>query len=152
MARRGGITADIEKSLKGINFPANRQDLVQQAKKNKASQNVMQAIENLPEDQFNSPTDVAKAWGQERKGTKSGGTSGGGTQRGGTRRGGLTTEIEKSLKGINFPASKQDLVQQAQNNNASQEVVQAIENLPEDQFNSPTDVAKAWGKERRRGM
>ena len=65
---RGGITTEIEKSLKGINFPARKQDLVQQAKKNKASQNVMQATKNLPEDRFNSPTDVAKAWGEERRG------------------------------------------------------------------------------------
>lgn len=64
-------------------------------------------------------------------------------------RGGMTVEIEKSLKGINFPASKQDLVQQAKQNNASQDVIQTIQKLPQDQFNSPTDVQKAWGQERR---
>lgn len=137
--QRGGLTTEIEKSLKGINFPASKQELVKQAKSNHAGRNVINAIQNLPENRFNSPTDVAKAWGQERRGI----------QRGGTRRGGMTTEIEKSLKGINFPASKQDLMQQAKMNNASQDVMQAIENLPEERFNSPTDVAKAWGKERR---
>ena len=65
------------------------------------------------------------------------------------RSGGITAEIEKSLKGTNYPANKEDLVQQAKNNNASQDVVDVIENLPEDKFNSPTDVARAWGKERR---
>ena len=70
-------------------------------------------------------------------------------RRGGTRRGGITSEIEKSLKGINFPASRQDLVQQAKKNNASRDVVKAIQNLTEDKFKSPTDVAKAWGEERR---
>jgi len=60
------------------------------------------------------------------------------------RRGGMTTEIEKALKGINFPASKQDLVQQAKQNNASQNVIQTIQNLPQDRFNSPTDVQKAF--------
>ena len=140
--RRGGITSEIEKSLKGINFPENRQDLVQQAKSNRASRDVIKAIHDLPEDRFNSPTDVARAWGEERRGEY--------TERsGGTRRGGITSEIEKSLKGINFPASRQDLVQQAKKNNASQNVVRAIEKLPEDKFNSPTDVAKAWGEERR---
>ena len=64
---RGGLTTEIERSLKGIHFPANKQDLVQQAKKNKARQNVMQAIKNLPEDRFKSPTDVAKAWGEEKR-------------------------------------------------------------------------------------
>ena len=68
MARRGGITADIERSLKGMNYPASKRDLVQQAKSNNASREVVQAIQNLPENRFNSPTDVAKAWGQERRG------------------------------------------------------------------------------------
>ncbi|WP_424355547.1 DUF2795 domain-containing protein [Methanobacterium sp. MBAC-LM] len=140
--RRGGITSEIEKSLKGMNFPANRQDLVQQAKKNNASRDVVKAIQNLPEDRFNSPTDVAKAWGEERRGEHTERSSG-------TRRGGITSEIEKSLKGINFPASRQDLVQQAKKNNASRDVVKAIQNLTEDKFKSPTDVAKAWGEERR---
>jgi|GEM_PF-632002 len=139
MARRGGITAEIEKALKGMNYPASKQNLVQQAKSNHASRDVINAIQDLPENRFNSPTDVAKAWGEERRGT----------QHGGTRRGGLTTEIEKSLKGINFPANKQELLQQAKKNKASQNVVNAIEKLPEEKFNSPTDVAKAWGEERR---
>jgi len=138
-SHRGGLTTEIERSLKGINFPADKQDLVQQAKKNKASSEVIQAVRDLPENQFNSPTDVAKAWGEERKGTQSGRT----------HRGGITTEIEMSLKGINFPANKQDLVQQAKSNHASRNVINAIQNLPEDRFNSPTDVAKAWGEERR---
>ena len=64
-------------------------------------------------------------------------------------RGGMTVEIEKALKGMNYPASKQDLVQRAKQNNASQEVIQTIQNLSQDQFNSPTDVQKAWGQERR---
>lgn len=58
-------------------------------------------------------------------------------------------EIFKALKGMNYPASKQDLVQKAKQNNASQDVIQTIEKLPQDQFNSPTDVQKAWGQGRR---
>ncbi len=65
------------------------------------------------------------------------------------QRGGMTVEIEKALKGMNYPASKQDLVQKAKQNNASQDVIQTIEKLPQDQFNSPTDVQKAWGQGRR---
>lgn len=68
MARRGGITTEIEKSLKGINFPANKQNLVQQAKSNHANRDIINAIRDLPEDKFKSPTDVARAWGEERRG------------------------------------------------------------------------------------
>ena len=66
MARRGGMTTEIEKALKGMNYPASKQDLVQKAKQNNASQNVIQTIENLPQDLFNSPVDVQKAFGQGR--------------------------------------------------------------------------------------
>lgn len=65
------------------------------------------------------------------------------------QRGGMTIEIEKALKGTSYPANKQELTQQAEQNNASQEVMDAIQNLPEDRFNSPIDVQKAWSKERR---
>ncbi len=64
-------------------------------------------------------------------------------------RGGMTVEIEKALKGMNYPASKDDLVQKAKQNNASQDVIQTIQKLPQDRFNSPTDVQKAWGQGRR---
>ena len=67
MARRGGMTTEIQQALKGMDYPASKQELMQQAKKNNANQNVMQAIENLPEQKFNSPTDVQKAWGQEKR-------------------------------------------------------------------------------------
>ncbi len=63
-------------------------------------------------------------------------------------RGGMTVEIEKALKGMNYPASKQDLVQKAKQNNASQNVIQTIQNLPMDRFNSPVDVQKAFGQGR----
>ncbi|WP_424354660.1 DUF2795 domain-containing protein [Methanobacterium sp. MBAC-LM] len=52
----------------------------------------------------------------------------------------------KALKGMNYPTSKQDLVQKAKQNNTSQDVIQTIENLPQDQFKSPTDIQKAWGQ------
>ncbi len=55
-------------------------------------------------------------------------------------------QMQKHLKGVNYPASKQDLVRQAQNNNASSEIVNKIQHLPADSFNSPKDVMKALGR------
>ena len=66
MARRGGMTAEIQQALKGMDYPASKQELVQQAKQNNASRDVIQTIEKLPEQKFNSPTDVQKAFGEER--------------------------------------------------------------------------------------
>lgn len=55
-------------------------------------------------------------------------------------------QVEKSIKGIKFPASKQDLVQQAESNNANDDVLNILENVPDKQFNSPVDISKAIGK------
>jgi hypothetical protein len=55
-------------------------------------------------------------------------------------------QVEKSIKGIRFPASKQDLVQQAESNNANEDVLNILENVPDKQFNSPVDISKAIGK------
>lgn len=57
-------------------------------------------------------------------------------------------EISMALKGIDYPASKQDLVQKAKDNNAGSELIHKIENLPDDRFNSEEDVQKSWEKER----
>jgi hypothetical protein len=70
-----------------------------------------------------------------------------------TRGGGLTTRgkvspatIEHYLKGIKFPASKEDLLRQAGQHNAPHEVIETIEDLPGDRFNSPIDISKAFGQ------
>ena len=55
-------------------------------------------------------------------------------------------EVEKSLKGIDFPAKKQDLVKHAQQRGANEEVLETIEQLPEENFNNAADVAKAVGE------
>ncbi len=39
-------------------------------------------------------------------------------------------EMQKHLKGVNYPASKDDLVKRAQGNQASDEIVQKIRTLP----------------------
>ncbi len=53
-------------------------------------------------------------------------------------------ELEKYLKGVDYPASKSDLVDKARSNGAPGEVIDKINNLSESQFNSPVDVSKAF--------
>ena len=55
-------------------------------------------------------------------------------------------EVEKSLKGIDFPAKKQDLVTHAQQHGADQRVIETIRDLPRDEFNTAADVTKAIGE------
>ena len=55
-------------------------------------------------------------------------------------------QVEKSIKGIRFPASRQELLEQAESNNANNDVLTILENIPDKQFNSPVDISKAIGK------
>lgn len=44
--------------LKGMKYPAGKEDLIQQAKKNNADINVLNAMESLPEKEYTSQNDV----------------------------------------------------------------------------------------------
>lgn len=50
--------------LKGIDFPADKEHLLQQAKKNGAEAEVLDTIKQLPEEQYESMADVMKGYGQ----------------------------------------------------------------------------------------
>jgi hypothetical protein len=59
------VFIDIQKALKGIDYPADRQTMVDTAREQGASDDVMSALEALPEQQFQTPAEVSKAVGQE---------------------------------------------------------------------------------------
>ncbi|HEX3642788.1 MAG TPA: DUF2795 domain-containing protein [Ktedonobacteraceae bacterium] len=52
-------------------------------------------------------------------------------------------EVEKHLKGVNYPAKKSDLIKHAQQQGASQGVLETLKDLHEEKFNSPIEVTKA---------
>ncbi len=53
------------------------------------------------------------------------------------------TEIQKFLKGVHYPASKEDLVSAAEENDAPEEVIDALQDLNEDEFDGPAAVQQA---------
>lgn len=55
-------------------------------------------------------------------------------------------ELQKYLKGVSYPVSKEDLINAAQNNGAPAEIVEKIKQLASDMFNGPQDVIKELGK------
>ncbi len=55
-------------------------------------------------------------------------------------------QVEKFLSGIDYPAKKDELVSQARDNGASNEVRQTLERLPEKTYNSPNDVSEEIGR------
>lgn len=55
----------LQKHLKGMDYPASKQDLINHAKQQGADENALSALEQLPDEQYETPADVSKAIGQE---------------------------------------------------------------------------------------
>jgi hypothetical protein len=60
----GESPANVQKFLKGVDYPANKKELVDQAKKNAAPQEVLDVIQRFPNQEFSGPQDVMKAYGE----------------------------------------------------------------------------------------
>ena len=52
-------------------------------------------------------------------------------------------ELQKHLKGISYPASRDDLVSTAEGNGAPDEIVDALRGSGQDEFSGPDEVTKA---------
>lgn len=52
-------------------------------------------------------------------------------------------ELQKYLGGVDYPASKDDLVARARDNGAPDDLVSKLESAGEDSFDSPADVSRA---------
>jgi hypothetical protein len=50
------------------------------------------------------------------------------------------TEVQKSLKGFDYPGSPEDLAHHAESNGADKGLVEALRNLPKDSFDGPNAV------------
>ena len=54
--------------------------------------------------------------------------------------------VEQYIVGIDYPCEKDDLIEQARANDAPEEVIHALQQCEERQYDSPTDVAQEIGK------
>ena len=52
-------------------------------------------------------------------------------------------EVQKHLKGVDYPASKDDLVSKAEGNGAPSEVVEQLRGMGKDSFDGPNAVVEA---------
>jgi hypothetical protein len=56
------------------------------------------------------------------------------------------TEVQKALKGADYPASRDDLIELAKDNEAPEEVVDVLEeSLEDDEYESPAEVMADMG-------
>lgn len=55
-------------------------------------------------------------------------------------------EISKHLKGIDFPANKRDLIEHAQQNDAGEDVMEILQDLPDQEYGNMAEVMKGVGR------
>lgn len=55
-------------------------------------------------------------------------------------------ELQKHLKGVDYPATKDDLIEQAEEQGADEETLAALEELPDQEYETPAAVSKAIGE------
>jgi hypothetical protein len=52
-------------------------------------------------------------------------------------------QMQKHLKGVDYPASKEELVEHAKQQGADDNAIAVLEQLPDEDFESPTEVSQA---------
>jgi Protein of unknown function (DUF2795) len=57
--------------------------------------------------------------------------------------------VQRFLKGQDYPARKDDLLETARSNHAPDEISCTIGDLPDEEFGGSQDVIKGYGEERR---
>ena len=67
---------------------------------------------------------------------------------GGGRMGVNPIQLQKHLKGVHYPASKNELVEKATSSGAHEKIMDALNRLPDREFGRPTDVTQQIAKER----
>ncbi|WP_029111730.1 DUF2795 domain-containing protein [Mycobacterium sp. URHB0044] len=52
-------------------------------------------------------------------------------------------DLQKSLSGANYPATKSDLLECAKSNGADQNLIEDLKQLPDEEYSGPDQVQKA---------
>ena len=55
-------------------------------------------------------------------------------------------KVQKSLGGISYPATKDQLVEHARSQHADRDVLDALQSIPDQEYDGPNEVSKAVSK------
>lgn len=53
-------------------------------------------------------------------------------------------EVQKSLKDINYPVHKKELIKHAKKHGANSKVIEVLEDLPDKEYKNAADVSKEF--------
>jgi hypothetical protein len=165
--RPGHVSAaGLQTYLKGMDYPAGRQDLIAQARKNDAPDGVITILEGFSDRTFRSAAEVSEEFGSEARTRRPTGIEATRPEvreehiRTGTvveepsvtRRTGPSLahlspiDLQSYLKGVDYPAERRDLIDHARKNNAPENVIAALEQFSDRTYRSTTEVSTEFGK------
>ncbi len=55
-------------------------------------------------------------------------------------------EVQKALKGVDYPTDRNSLLSTAERNGAADDVLEDLRGLPEQEYSGPDDVMEALGR------
>lgn len=55
-------------------------------------------------------------------------------------------EVQKALGGISYPATKDQLIKHAKDNNAGTDILAVLQDIPDREYDGPNEVSKAVAK------
>ncbi|MHC1757537.1 MAG: DUF2795 domain-containing protein [Methanosarcina sp.] len=106
---------EVQNALGNLNYPITKRQLIEDAKRQNISSEVMQALENIPNREYDSSSDVVREFE--------------GFQR--------AVQVFHNRK---YPARKQELVEEAKNLHVRGVIIRALEACPDKEYSSAADV------------
>ncbi|WP_317064364.1 DUF2795 domain-containing protein [Methanoculleus caldifontis] len=153
--------ADLQVYLKGMHYPAGREDLISQARKNNAPESVITTLEGFSGRTYRSAAEVSEEFGSEARSGRPTGMKTTVTEVRSetvaevppvTRKARPSLahlspiDLQSYLKGVDYPAGKGDLIDHARKNNAPEDMIAALEQFSDRTYRSTTEVSEEFGK------
>lgn len=142
--------ADIEHTLKGIDYPKKKDDIIRYAKENSADEDIVGILQELPDYEYRDSAEIARALGEikshEAKPSSQPSLTGG--KRSAEYSPTSASALAKLFKGISFPASKKEIADFT-NEESTEEQADIISGMPERIYNDIADIEKGISESRR---
>ncbi|RPJ78537.1 MAG: DUF2795 domain-containing protein [Alphaproteobacteria bacterium] len=108
-------STEVQSFLGNMNYPATKSQVIDEAKKQNVSNETMQALENIPNKEYKSSDDVVNEFEGFQK----------------------AVQVFHNRK---YPATKQELVEEAKNLNVRGVIIRALEACPDKEYSSSAEV------------
>lgn len=106
---------EVQSILRNVKYPANKKQIIEEARRQNISGDTMLTLENIPNREYSSSDDVVNEFE------------------------GFQRAIE-AFHTRKYPASKQELVNEARNLHIRDVIIRALEDCPDKEYSSPAEV------------